>query len=254
MGGNMGRLQNKISIVSGAGSGIGRGIALLFAKEGARVVVADIGVETGEETVGLIKAEGGEAIFLRADVSRAADVEEMVKLTVSSFGKPDILCNNAGIMAVEPRFLSDLSEEAWERTININLKSVFLCCKYTLPEMMNAGGGSIINISSIAAVKRSPNYAYAASKGGIVAFTQSLALQYGEYNIRVNAVCPGSITTPGTEKARQERPYKVDLATRILKKEGTPEDIGHIAVYLASEESAYVTGSVFVIDGGSLRG
>jgi NAD(P)-dependent dehydrogenase (short-subunit alcohol dehydrogenase family) len=250
----MGRLQNRIGIVTGGGSGIGRGIALLFAKEGARVVVADINVETGEETVKFIKAEGGEAIFVRADVSKTADVEEMVKLTLKSFGAPDILCNNAGIMAVEPRFLSDLSEEAWERTININLKSVFLCCKYILPEMMNAGGGSIINISSIAAVKRSPNYAYAASKGGIVAFTQSLALQYGEYNIRVNAVCPGSITTPAREKARRERPFTVDLATRILKKEGTPEDIGHIAVYLASEESAYVTGSVFVIDGGSLRG
>ena len=176
----------------------------------------------------------------------------MVQSTVKSFGKPDILCNNAGIMAVEPRFLSDLSEEAWESTININLKGVFLCCKYTLPEMMNTGRGSIINISSIAAVKRSPNYAYAASKGGIVAFTQSLALQYGEYNIRANAVCPGSITTPAREKARRERPLTVELATRILKKEGTPEDIGHIAVYLASEESAYVTGSVFVIDGGSL--
>lgn len=250
----MGRLENRIAIVTGAGSGIGRGIALLFAKEGARVVVTDISAETGEETVKLIKAEGGEALFVQADVSKATDVEEMVKSTVSSFGKPDILCNNAGIMAVEPRFLSDLSEEAWERTININLKSVFLCCKYTLPEMMNADRGSIINISSIAAVKRSPNYAYAASKGGIVAFTQSLALQYGEYNIRANVVCPGSITTPAREKARRERPVAVDLATRILKKEGTPEDIGHIAVYLASEESTYVTGSVFVIDGGSLRG
>ena len=250
----MGRLQNRIGIVTGGGSGIGRGIALLFAKEGAHVVVADIDVGAGEETIGLIRGEGGEAVFARADVSRAADVEKMVQSTLSSFGTPDILCNNVGIMAVEPRFLSDLSEEAWDRTININMKGVFLCCKYTLPEMMNASGGSIINISSIAAIKRSPNYAYAASKGGIVAFTQSLALQYGEYNIRANTVCPGSITTPGTEKARQERPYKVDLATRILKKEGTPEDIGHIAVYLASEESAYVTGSVFVVDGGSLRG
>jgi NAD(P)-dependent dehydrogenase (short-subunit alcohol dehydrogenase family) len=254
MGGRMGRLQNKISIVTGAGSGIGRGIALFFAKEGARVVVADIDIDAGEETVRFIRNEGGEAVFAMVDVSKAADVEEMVKRTVNSFGKPDILCNNAGIMAVEPRFLSDISEEAWERTISINLKGVFLCCKYTLPEMMNAGGGSIINISSIAAVKRSPNYAYAASKGGIVAFTQSLALQYGEYNIRANAVCPGSITTPAREKARRERPFTVDLATRILKKEGTPEDIGHIAVYLASEESAYVTGSVFVVDGGSLRG
>jgi NAD(P)-dependent dehydrogenase (short-subunit alcohol dehydrogenase family) len=250
----MGRLQNRVGIVTGAGAGIGHGIALLFAKEGARVVVADISVETGEETVKHIKAEGGEAMFVRADVSNATDVEKMVQSTVNSFGKPYILCNNAGIMAVEPQFLSDLSEEAWERTINVNLKSVFLCCKYTLPEMMNTGSGSIINISSIAAVKRSPNYAYAASKGGIVAFTQSLALQYGEYNIRANVVCPGSITTPARENARRERPITADLATRILKKEGTPEDIGHIAVYLASEESAYVTGSVFVIDGGSLRG
>lgn len=249
----MDRLQNKVAIITGAGSGIGRGIALLFAKEGASVVVADIDVETGEETVRLILDKSGEAVFIRADVSKASDVEEMVKFTVNTYGKPAVLCNNAGIMAVEPGLLSDLSEEAWERTINNNLKSVFLCCKYALPEMTSAGGGSIINISSIAAVKRSPNYAYAASKGGIVAFTQSLALQYGEYNIRANAVCPGSITTPATEKARRDRPNKIDR-TRILKKEGTPEDIGHIAVYLASDESAYVTGSVFVIDGGSLRG
>jgi len=250
----MGRLENKIAVVTGAGSGIGRGIALLFAKEGAHVAVVDISADAGEETVEIIKAEGKKTVFTQADVSKAADVEKMIKDTINHFGKIDILCNNAGIMAVEPRLLSDLSEEDWERTITINLKSVFLCCKFALPEMVEAGGGSIINISSIAAVKRSPNYAYAASKGGIVAFTQSLALQYGEYNIRANAVCPGSITTPATQKARRERPYKVDLATRILKKEGTPEDIGYIAVYLASDESAYVTGSVFVIDGGSLRG
>ncbi len=250
----MGRLQNKVAIITGAGSGIGRGVALLFAKEGARVVAADIDVETGKETVKLIRDISGEAVFMRADVSEASDVEAMVKFTVKTYGEPAVLCNNAGIMAVEPELLSDLSEEAWERTIKTNLNSVFLCCKYTLPEMMGAGGGSIINISSIAAVKRSPNYAYAASKGGIVAFTQSLALQYGKYNIRANAVCPGSITTPATEKSRLERPSNVELAARILKKEGTPEDIGHITVYLASNESAYVTGSVFVIDGGSLRG
>src|SRR5512145_2729886 len=215
----MGRLRSRIGIVTGAGSGIGRGIALLFAKEGARVVVADIGVETGEETVRLIKAGGNEAVFVRADVSKATDVEKMVQVAVNSYGKPTILCNNAGIMAGEPRFVSDLSEEAWDRTININLKGVFLCCKYVLPEMMSTGGGSIINIASIAAFKKSPNYAYAASKGGIVAFTQSLALQYGEHNIRANAVCPGSIATPGRDLSRKERSVKVDLAARVLKKE-----------------------------------
>lgn len=249
----MGRLRDKVAIITGSGSGIGRGIALLFAKEGAAIVVADIDVTSGEETVKSIRAEGGEAVFSKSDVSRAADVDELVKLTVGKYKKLDILCNNAGIMAIEPRFLSDLSEEAWERTMNINLKSVFLCCKYALPELIRTGKGSIINISSIAAVRRSPNYAYAASKGGVVAFTHSLALQYGEFSIRANAVCPGSVITPGII-ARRKKGNTIDFATRLLKKEGAPEDIGYICVYLASDESAYVTGSTFVIDGGSTRG
>ncbi len=249
----MGRLQDKVAIVTGAGSGIGRGIALLFAKEGAGVVVADIDVAGGDETVKLIRADGGEAVFSKSDVSRTSDVEELVKLTTGNYRRLDILVNNAGIMAAEPRFLSDMSEEAWERTINVNLKGVFLCCKHCLPALMKAGRGSIINISSIAAVRRSPNYAYAASKGGIVAFTQSLALQYGEYEIRANAVCPGAVTTPGII-ARRKKGNTIDFTTRLLKKEGTPKDIGYICVYLASDESAYVTGSTFVIDGGSTRG
>ena len=250
----MKRLQGKVSIVTGGGAGIGRGISLLFAKEGSKVVVADMAVETGNETVRLIEAAGGEAIFARTDVTKAADVEKMVRLTVSQFGKPDILCNNAGIFPAEPRLISDLPEKAWDRVINVNLKGVYICCKYTLPEMISASEGSIINISSIAGLLKSPNYAYAASKGGIIALTRSLALQYGEYNIRANVICPGSIDTPGRAALRQQRHHKKDLAIRVIKKEGTPEDIAYAAVYLASKEASFVTGAVFVIDGGSLRG
>ncbi len=250
----MNRLAGKIAIVTGGASGIGRGIACLFAAEGARVVVADIAADKGVETVRQIEASGGAAAFVETNVSSAADAERMVAFTVNRFGRPTVLCNDAGVMSREPRLISDLGEETWDHVVDVNLKGVYLCCKYTVPEMIAAGGGAIVNIASIAGLVKSPNYAYAASKGGMIALTRSLALGCGDHNIRANVICPGSIDTPGRARLRQERAGGPDLATRVLKKEGTPEDIAYAALYLASDEAAFVTGSVFVIDGGSLRG
>ena len=250
----MDRLKNKIGIVTGGGSGIGRGVALLFAKEGASVVIADIARQAGEETVDIIKQNGGKAIFIETNVTKAVDVEKTVRMSVDQLGKPNILCNCGGIIPKEPELISDLAEEEWERIININLKGVYLFCKYTIPEMINNGGSSIINISSLAGIIKAPNYAYAASKGGIIALTKGIALQSGKYDIRANVICPGSIDTPARAASRQIKKSSIDLAARILKKDGQPEDIGYAAVYLASDEAAFVTGAVFVIDGGSLRG
>ncbi|MCL5952585.1 MAG: glucose 1-dehydrogenase [Chloroflexi bacterium] len=250
----MDRLKDKIAIVTGGASGIGRGIASLFAAEGARVVVADVACDRGEETVRHIKASGDVAAFVETDVSRAADVERMVQFTVRQFGRPSILCNNAGVMSIEPRLISDLTEETWDQVININLKGIYLCSKYTVPEMITAGGGAIVNVASIAGLVKSPNYAYAASKGGIIALTRSLAFGCGDHNIRANVICPGSIDTPGRARLRRNRTDRQDLSARVIQKDGTPEDIAHAAVYLASDESSFVTGSVLVVDGGSLRG
>jgi NAD(P)-dependent dehydrogenase (short-subunit alcohol dehydrogenase family) len=254
----MKRLEGKISIVTGAGSGIGRGIAQLFAKEGSKVVVAEFAPQSGHETVKMIQDAGGEAIFIETDVSRASDVERMVKGTVQSFGFPHILCNNAGILTVEPPLISDLTEEIWDRAMAVNLKGTFLCCKFTVSEMIKAGGGSIVNIASIAGLVKSPSFAYAASKGGIIAFTRSLALQCAPYKIRANAICPGPIDTPALAAVRRNAAnvsaQKLAQTPRLIDRPGTPEDIAYTALHLASDESSYTTSAVFTVDGGTLRG
>ncbi|MBN1849926.1 MAG: glucose 1-dehydrogenase [Deltaproteobacteria bacterium] len=250
------RLKDHVSIVTGAGAGIGRGIATLFAREGAKVVVADIVAEKGEETVKMILSDGGEAVFIQTDVSNSPEVKRLVKGTVEKYGKLTTLCNNAGILSDERGLFTDLAEDYWDRIIDINLKSVFLCCKYSVPEMIKSGGGSIVNISSIAGLIKSPNLAYAASKGGIIALTRSLSLQLADYNIRANVICPGGVDTPGSAEARKRLAVKDNqvFKQRLIPRIGSPEDIGYAAVYLASHEASYVTGSVFSIDGGSLRG
>lgn len=250
----MNRLDDRVAIVTGGGSGIGRGIAVAYASEGARVIVVDISRDGGSGTVDLVTASGGEAVFVEADVSNAADVERMAAEGTALLGPPTILCNNAGLMAVEPRSISALEEEAWQRVIDVNLKSVYLCSRFVLPLMMRAGGGAIVNVASIAGLVGSPNYAYAASKGGVVALTRSLALGYAEHDVRVNVICPGSIDTPGRESLRRARGHGEELAARMVRRDGQPEDVARAAVYLASDDAAFVTGSVLVVDGGSLRG
>jgi NAD(P)-dependent dehydrogenase (short-subunit alcohol dehydrogenase family) len=249
------RLKGRIAIVTGAGSGIGRGIALCFASEGAKVVIADMVPEGGEETVRMISAAGGESIFVKTDVSMAKEVKEMVQSAVNRFGPPAVLCNDAGIMGgdgpLDP--ITNLAEEKWDQIIDINLKGTFLCCKYAIPEMIKCGGGSIINISSVAGTAIAPHAAYAASKAGIIGLTKSIALQFARQNIRANVICPGAVSTPGALASREVRGYKGDtLISRLIPRSGTPNDIAHAALFLASDDSSYATAAVFTIDGGML--
>jgi len=254
----MKRLEGKVSIVTGGGSGIGRGISLRFAAEGSKVTVAEIISKNGKETVSMIKDAGGEAIFVETDVSRASDIEKMVKSTIEAFGAIHILCNNAGILSLEPPLISELTEEVWDRTMAVNLKGVYLCCKYVVPEMIKTGGGSIVNIASTAGLVKSPNFAYAASKGGVISFTRSLAMQCAPYSIRVNVLCPGATYTPGLQAAmrdvRNVNAQKIVPTSRLIPRLGTAEDIAQAALFLVSDESCCVTSAVWPIDGGSLKG
>jgi meso-butanediol dehydrogenase / (S,S)-butanediol dehydrogenase / diacetyl reductase len=248
------RLKGKVALVTGAASGIGQAIASLFCREGARVAIADINDGAGRQTA----AEIGEdvACYIRADVSCQAEVERLVEETVSRFGTIDILVNNAAIVLFKR--LVDTEVEEWDKVIATNLRSVYLCSRYTLPHMIRRGGGVIVNISSARALATSPLVSsYDASKGAIVALTRSLALEYAPNGIRVNCVLPGAIDTPvfranlradGNEEAQ----YRATVEHIPLRRVGLPLDIARAVLFLASEESSYVTGAPFLIDGGLL--
>jgi len=248
------RLASKVAIITGAGAGIGRSTALLFAKEGAKVVVADYDSERGAETVGIIREDGGEATFIQVDVSKAADAERMARATVETYGKLDILVNNAGIYMQADAV--EMTEEDWDRILDVNLKGVFLCSKYCIPEMIKGGGGSIVNIGSEAGIVGIKNQvAYNVSKSGIIALTKSTAIDFATHNIRVNCVCPGTTETPLVKAALERAPDPA--ATRRALEEvrpanrlGRPEEIAAGILYLASDESPYATGSILSIDGG----
>jgi len=247
----MKRLKDKVAIVSGAGSGIGREIALLFAGEEAIVSVADYVTEKGEETVRQIRQGGGEAIFIKADVSRASDAERIVKQTVEKYGRLDILCNNAGILG-EVAPVGEASEENWDRVIAVNLKSVFLCSRYAVREMVKRGGGVIINSSSTMGLVGLPgNTAYSASKGAIIQFTKTMALEYASSNIRVNCICAGWIDTPMNE-ILEEQIIRWIVRETPVGRLGKAEEVAQAALYLASDESSFVTGTALVVDGGWL--
>jgi len=248
------RLAGKVAIITGAGAGIGRSTALLFAKEGAKVVVADYDSERGAETVGIIREDGGEATFIQVDVSKAADAERMARATVETYGKLDILVNNAGIYMQADAV--EMTEEDWDRILDVNLKGVFLCSKYCIPEMIKGEGGSIVNIGSEAGIVGIKNQvAYNVSKSGIIALTKSTAIDFAIHNIRVNCVCPGTTETPLVKAALERAPDPA--ATRRALEEvrpanrlGRPEEIAAGILYLASDESPYATGSILSIDGG----
>jgi NAD(P)-dependent dehydrogenase (short-subunit alcohol dehydrogenase family) len=247
------RLENKVALITGAASGIGRETAVLFAREGARVVGADVDDAGGRETVRRIEAAGGRAIHVHADVSRAADCEGMVAAAENAFGRLDVLFNNAGIMHSKDDDAVTTSEEVWELTLAINLKGVFLGCKYGIPALRRAGGGSIINTASFVAIlgAATPQIAYTASKGGVVALSRELAIVHAREKIRVNALCPGPLRTEllmsflDTEEKRARRLVHIPVG-----RFGEAAEMAKAALFLASDDSSYMTGSAFVVDGG----
>ncbi len=247
------RLANKVALITGAGSGIGRESALLFAKEGAAIAVVDLNEAAGQETVALVAAAGGRAVFIRADVSKAADVEQMIAATESAFGGLHVLFNNAGIFHPDDGSVLDTDEAIWDLTININLKGVFLGCKYGIPALLRSGGGSIINTASFVAVvgAATAQIAYTASKGGVLSLTREIAVEFARQNIRVNALCPGPVETPLLEElladpARRQRRLVHIPPGRFAK----AQEIAQAALFLATDEASFVNGSTFLVDGG----
>ena len=248
------RISDKVAIITGAASGIGRATAILFAKEGGKVVVADKNEVGGNETVDLIRSDGGQAIFNYVNVTSATDIQGMVKTTINTYGKLNILVNNAGIAIRLP--VVDLSEEDWDRNIDVNLKSIYLSSKYAIPRMIENGGGSIVNIASIYGIVGGRiRAAYAASKGGVVNLTRSMALDYALHKIRVNCVCPGFVNTPLLQtilKDKEEYQALADL--HPMGRLGDMLEIALGVLYLASDESSFVTGIALPIDGGYTAG
>jgi 3-oxoacyl-[acyl-carrier protein] reductase len=249
------RLVNKVAIITGASSGIGRASAILFAKEGAKVVVADIDDAGGKETASTIKSNGGEAIFVHTDVSKASDAENLTKTTEDKFGKIDTLFNNAGIpQRTMP--ITEVEEALWDRIYAVNVKSIFLTTKYAAPVMKDSGGGVIINTASVSGVRPRPgNIAYASSKAAVIHLTKALALELASANIRVNCINPVAADTPMLNLffpagADVGGARKATVDTIPLGRLATPEDVAYAALYLASDESSMLTGTCIDVDGG----
>ena len=253
------RLEKKVALVTGAGSGMGQASAVLFAKEGAAVAVVDINQETGQETVDMINREGGESIFLKADVGNTGDAEAMISKTIERFGKLDILMNNAGIaQSMTP--IEEVEEAVWDKIFDVNVKAIYLACRYAVPIMKKQGGGVIINTASVIGVRPRPKLcAYLASKGAAITLTKGLAIELASFNIRVNCLNPVATDTPmfpffidasGARDANFEEAKKKFIETVPMGRMATSEDIAKAALFLASDDSAFITGVGIEVDGG----
>lgn len=247
------RLDGKVALITGGASGIGRVASVLFAKEGAKVVLSDVADDAGAATVGEIDSAGGQSAYVHADVSKASDVEGMVGFAMQRYGSLDVLYNNAGIFHAEDDSVTNTAEAVWDLTIDINLKGVFLGCHYGIPAMLESGGGSIINVASFVALMgaAAPQISYTASKGGVLSMTREIAVEFARKGIRANALCPGPIETPLLQElladpARRER----RLVHIPIGRFGRAEEIANAALFLASDESSLMTGAALVVDGG----
>ena len=246
-------LQNKAGIVTGAGVGIGRAIAVAMAAKGARVAVADLNLETATETVNLIESAGGEAIVVQADVSDESAVKAMVHSAATQFGGLDIACNSAALSRGSGP-IHTYEQQVFDQTLSLCLTNTFLCMKYEIESMLEWGGGSIVNISSNASLRGQPyNTAYAAAKGGVNTLTMSAASEYGHKGIRINAVSPGVIRTPGVEKYMQEQPKIAEglMRAAVLRRLGEPEEIAEAVCFLLSDQASFITGQILGVDGGA---
>ena len=249
----MARLDGKVALITGAGNGMGQVASVLFAQEGARIIVADFSPEGGAETVAAVEAVGGEAAFVKVDVARSDQVEAMIAFTMERFGALNVLYNNAGIFPADDGGATETPEPTWDRVMDVNLKGVWLGCKYGIPAMLASGGGSIVNVASFVALMgaATAQIAYTASKGGVLAMTREIAVEYGRRNIRANSLCPGPIGTPMLEALMSDPERKARRMVHIpMGRLGRAEELAMAALFLSSDESSFMTGAQLVVDGG----
>jgi NAD(P)-dependent dehydrogenase (short-subunit alcohol dehydrogenase family) len=249
----MTRLGGKVAVITGAGNGMGREAAVLFAREGARIVVADVVEAAALETVEAVRDAGGDAIAVATDVSVAADVEAMVRTAVDAFGGLHVLYNNAGVFPADDGGATETPESTWDRVMDVNLKGVWFGCKYGIPAMLDSGGGSIVNVASFVALMgaATAQIAYTSSKGGVLAMTREVAVEYARRGIRANALCPGPIDTPLLAELLSDPERRARRLVHIpMGRLGRPDELAKAALFLASDDSSFMTGAALVVDGG----